>query len=301
MHQPLINLAWLHIDLWGTRPDARDYNRASHWPWVVLVGETWIPHSKAVTDTAKYMPTSFGWMPRNPQETISSGYKAWEFLYYLYGLGPSLFYGILPEPYYSHYCRLVRAIWIIFQHAVSRDQLIITHGLLHQWVLDFEEIYCQRNPGRLHFVCQCVHSLTHLSRERQQLGPLWLTSQWNMERVIGYLGLLLRQPSNAFQNLAAQAQCVTISNTLVALFPGFEKMRGNPRGSKDLGDGYLLLEPKDATPYNISLAKQMALEKFFPGSPDVGHTLCQWGHLMLPTEQTTRSWWKEVERCSDMT
>ena len=66
-----------------------------------------------------------------------------------------------------------------------------------------------------------------------------------MERVIGYLGSLLRQPSNVFQNLAAQAGQVAITNALVAMWPDLEQKQSDPRGSEDLGDGYLLLGPKD--------------------------------------------------------
>ena len=255
MHQPLINLAALFLDLWCAQPDAHDFDCASLWPWAVLIRETWKTHGKAVVDATKYLPTLFGQIPQNPQEKVSSGYKAWEFLNYIYSLGPSLFYSILPEPYYSHYCQLVQVIWIIHQHAILGEQLVTMHGLLHQWVLNLKKLYCQQNPDWLHFVHQCVHSLTHLSREMHQLGPLWLSSQWTMERVIGYLGSLLRQPSNTFQNFAAQTQCVVISNALVAMFPEIKKMQGNPQRSEDLGDGYLLLELKGASPYDTSPAE----------------------------------------------
>ena len=187
MHQPLINMAALLFDLWCKRPDARDHDPSSEWPWAVLTGETWIRHGKVVAQAARYLPTSFGRTPRNPQEKISSGYKAWEFLYYVYGEGPGIFFNILPDVYYSHFCRLVRAIRIIFQMSILQDELTLAHGLLLQWVLDFERLYCERKPERLHLVRQCVHSLTHLARETCRLGPLWLSSQWTMERVIGYM------------------------------------------------------------------------------------------------------------------
>ena len=153
-----------------------------------------------------FLPTSFGRVPRNPQEKISSGYKACELLYYIYSLGPGVFFEVLPEEYYSHFCRLVHAIRLIYQQTITREQLLLVHRLLLQWVLDFELLYCRRRPERLHFVRQCVHSLTHLARETHCLGPLCLSSQWTMERVIGYLGSLLRQPSNPFRNLAAQTR-----------------------------------------------------------------------------------------------
>lgn len=304
MHQPLINLATLLLDLWCERPAARDADPWSTWPWAVLTGDVWVEHGKLVERCARHMPTSFGRTPRNPQEKLSSGYKAWELLYYVYGQGPGVFFGVLPEDYYSHFCVLVRAIRIIHQHTISREQLITAHRLLLQWVLDFEILYCRRMPDRLHFVRQCVHSLTHLATETYRLGPLWLSSQWTMERVIGYLGSLLRQPSNVFRNLASQAKQVATTNALIAMWPDFERKKEDPRGSKDLGDGYLLLGPRDSFPYQLSREEQRALDQFFENYPDDNdtnrHTIYRWGRLKIPTEQIARSQWKELERCSDM-
>ena len=300
MHQPLINLAALLLDLWCARPEARDYDRTTVWPWAVLTGDVWVQHGKTVANAATFLPTSFGRPPRNPQEKISSGYKAIELLNYIYGLGPGVFFRVLPEDYYSHFCRLVRAIRIIYQQTITRDQLNTAHRLLLQWVLDFEILYCNRNQDRLHFVRQCVHSLTHLGRETHRLGPLCLSSQWTMERVIGYLGSLLRQPSNPFRNLAAQTRRVAISNSLFAIWPDLDKTEENPRGSIELGDNYLLLGPKDVSPHQLSLSEQTALEEFFdPGNIDLT-SIYRYGRLKIPTGQTARSRWKETDRCSDM-
>ena len=41
MHQPLINLATLLLDLWCARPGAHDYDCFSVWPWAVLTGDVW--------------------------------------------------------------------------------------------------------------------------------------------------------------------------------------------------------------------------------------------------------------------
>jgi len=300
MHQPLINLAALLLDLWCAQPEACDHDRMTDWPWAVLTGDVWVQHGKAVANASTSLPSSFGRTPQNPQEKISSGYKAWELLYYIYGLGPGVFYRILPDEYYSHFCRLVHAIRIIYQKTIARAQLNLVHQLLLQWVLDFEILYCNRNPNHLHFIRQCVHSLTHLARETHRLGPLSLLSQWTMERVIGYLGSLLRQPSNPFRNFAAQARQVAVSNALFAMWPDLEKPKDNPRGSMELGDNYILLGPKDISPYRLSPPERTALDQFF-GNLDVDRqSVYRWGRLRIPTEQTARSRWKELERCSDM-
>ena len=304
MHQPVINMAALFLDLWCARPDARDFDRSSVWPWAVLVGDTWKKHGAVVAKAARYLPTSFGRVPRNPQEKVSSGYKAQEFLYYLYGLGPGVFFNLLPEPYYSHFCKLVRGIRLIYQRTLSKQQLIDAHTLLLQWVSEFESIYYQRKPERLHFVRQCVHSLAHLAKETYRLGPLCLSAQWTMERVIGYLGSLLRQPSNIFRHLAAQSRRLAYVNAMVALWPEFLIEEKDPRGSKDLGEGYLLLGPTDTTLHHFLDAEQTALDIFCSGATcltDVdSQSVYRWGRLQLPCGQIARSCMKEVERCPNM-
>ena len=305
MHQPVINMASLLFDLWCARPGLRSHDSSSSWPWAVLVGDVWDAHGRVVAHAAKYLPTSFGRTPRNPQEKISSGYKAWEFLYYLYGEGPGIFFNVLPQPYYLHFCKLVRAIRIIYQRSISREQLLLAHKLLLEWCVEFEILYCQRKAERLHFVRQCVHSLTHLAKETHRLGPLSLSAQWTMERVIGVLGSLLRQPSNPYANLAAQAQKMAHINALVAMWPSFEKAKEDPRGSIDLGDSYLLLGPKeDSGSYRVTPREEEALDTFcsvHQDSEDVDRkSVFRWGRLKLPTEQIARSRWKELERCSTM-
>jgi hypothetical protein len=124
-----------------------------------------------------------------------------------------------------------------------------------------------------------------------------------MERVIGYLGSLLGQPSNPFRKLAAQTKRVAATNALVAMWPDFEKTKNPPRGYRDLGDGYLLLSPKDTDPHHISPPERTAFEDFFrdQSENDQQSILFRWGRLQIPTTQIARSTWKEMDRCSDMT
>ena len=63
MHQLLINLAGLLLDLWCARPAACDFNRSSQWPWAILTGDIRENHGKVIEDAARYLPTSFGHAP----------------------------------------------------------------------------------------------------------------------------------------------------------------------------------------------------------------------------------------------
>jgi hypothetical protein len=268
MHQPVINLTALMLDLWCDRDGCRKGDPDGIWPWAVLRGEVWKAHGAAVARAASYFPRSFDRTPRNPAEKISSGYKAWELLLYVYGLGPGLFYGLLPEEYYRHYCKLVVGIRIIYQRKISQLQLKLADRLLLEWVIEFELLYYQRKPERLHFVRQCVHAVTHLGPETFRLGPPSLSAQWTMERMIGYFGSLIKQPSNPFANLAEQAKKVAEVNAIVAIYPGFERKKKDPRGSIDLGGGFLLLGPKDQKPHHFSSLEQTALDNFYSSLPN---------------------------------
>jgi hypothetical protein len=299
MHQPVINLTALMFDLFCDREGCRKGVRGA-WDWAVLKGDVWKAHGKAVADAAPWFPRSFDRTPRNPADKLSSGYKAWELLLYFYGLGPGLFYGILPERYYQHYCKLVVAIRIFYQRQITHPQLELAHKFLLEWVVEFEHLYYQRKTEHLHFVRQCVHSLIHLGPETIRLGPPALSAQWTMERVIGVFGSLLRQPSNIFSNLREQAKKVAEINAVVAMWPEIEIKTGEPRGSLNLGQGYILLGPKDTKPYPLSPAERTALATFYSDLP-LEHpqtSVYRWGRLLIPTEQTARSRWKEVDRSS---
>ena len=126
-----------------------------------------------------------------------------------------------------------------------------------------------------------------------------------MERVIGILGSLLKQHSNPYANLTAQAQKMAHVNVMVAMCPSFDKEEKDPCGSVDLGDGYLLLGPKeDSGPYCVLPVEETMLDVFFSDLQDAGgvdwRSIYQLGRLKLPTEQIARSQWKEIERCLDM-
>ena len=123
-----------------------------------------------------------------------------------------------------------------------------------------------------------------------------------MERLIGIFGSLLKQPSNPFPHLAEQAKKVAEINAITAMWPDLERSKRDPRGSINMGNGYLLLGPKDEKPYRLSSAEHAAVATFYSSLPNLDSTpprsVYRWGRLQIPTEQTARSYWKEVVRSS---
>ncbi|KAI0309882.1 hypothetical protein OF83DRAFT_1071358 [Amylostereum chailletii] len=251
MHILTLNITALLIALWRGTIDCDPKDSRETWDWVVLTGAVWKAHGAAVAAARCYLPGSFDRPPRDPAETINSGYKAWEFCLWIFGLGPALLHGILPHVYWKHFCKLVYAIRILQQHSIRAEQLPLAHRAILEFTEEFEELYCQGKPERIHFVRQCVHGLSHLAPEVMRIGPGALASQWTLENTIGNLGREIKQDHHYYANLEQRAVCRASVNALKVGIPDIEpdrpynQERRLPRGAYDIGDGFVLLTAKD--------------------------------------------------------
>ena len=104
--------------------------------------------------------------------------------------------------------------------------------------------------------------------------------------MIGIFGSLIKQPSNPFANLTKQAKKVAEINSIITMYPSFEQVAKDPCGSIDIGDGYLLLGPKDVKHYHLSDAEQQALAIFYSKLGTVPRrSIYQWARLQIPGGQ----------------
>ena len=182
MHLAALNILDLMISLWHGMMDCTKPDNRSTWTWAVLQRRNvWHEHGSAVAGVLHYLPSSFDRPPRNIAEKLTSGYKAWEFLLYLYGLGPGLLYNVLPEEYYMNYCKLVYGVHLMNQHRIMHDNLCQVYLALTSFAQEFKIIYCQHLSTWIHFVWPCIHSLVHLLHEVICLGPPICSSQWTLE------------------------------------------------------------------------------------------------------------------------
>ena len=298
MHQPVINLCDLLISLWRGQMKVYGLDKRETWDWAVFMGSGhWKEHGKEVASAAPFFPSSFGRPPRNPAKKLSSGYKAWELLLYIYGLGPGVFYGILPDKYYQHFCKLVFGIRTIYQRSVSVESLEEADFALREYVIQFEELYYQRKIDRLHFARQCLHSLTHLASETLRCGPLSGCAQWCMENAVGSFGREVRSHSNTFANIANRGVIRAQINAIKAKIPDLEPEPTLPRGSFPFGDGYALLGARDNIRRPVSDCEAVAIHA--SGIPDDLNQppgpvkVLRWARLLLPNGQVARCAWKE--------
>ncbi|KAF8839763.1 hypothetical protein BDN67DRAFT_904895 [Paxillus ammoniavirescens] len=303
MHLVSLNLPDLLIPLWRGTFECDPNDDKTTWPWAILVGDIWDKFGKCIASTTTYLPGCFDHPPRNPAEKINSGYKAWEFTLLLYGLGPMVLYDILPLPYWTHFCKLVRAVRIISQYSISLSELREAARLFAEFIEEFEDLYYQRKPERLHFTRQSIHALGHYAREVVTKGPLICSSQWTMERTIGNLVAEIRQPSNPFKNLAKRALRRAQHNALIVMTPSIDPDHNKPlfpRWSKPIGNGFALLKAQERYRHWTTIPEGHAihiyLQNHFPHSPDLqlftmegAYRACRWARLRLPNGLTCRS------------
>jgi hypothetical protein len=297
MHLISLNIPDLLLGLWRGTIECDPTDSKQTWDWMVLVGDIWKIHGQHVADATPYLPGSFDRPPRNPAEKISSGYKAWEFLHYIFSLGPGLLYEVLPDRYWRNYCKLVAGVRLLHQRTITKIQLLQGHTLLVTFVTEFEEIYYQRKKSRLHFCRQSLHALLHVGPEIPRLGPGINYSQWPMERTIGNLGEEIRQPSNPFQNLSQRGVRRARVNSLIAMMPELAPKSKSPRISIDLGDNFILLGARDI-PRQVPETEANAIQNYYlskrlPISVDTQIWVAKWARLQLPNQQIVRTGWKE--------
>ena len=206
-------------------------------------------------------------------EKLTSGYKAWKFLLYLYGLCLGLLYGVLPDAFYSNFCKLVFSIHLMNQHRITVDNVCDAHQALLSFAQKFELVYCQHLPTRIHFVWPCIHSLMHLPHKVICIGPPICSSQWTLERTIKNLGKEIKQHSNPFANLSQCGIWHARINTLKAMMPDLD-INGSteenlPQGCKDMGQGYLLLCAREKEARSLQDCEAKALCNFLNIPADI--------------------------------
>ncbi|KAG1890997.1 hypothetical protein F4604DRAFT_1876202 [Suillus subluteus] len=280
MHVAAINAGDLLIPLWRGLFRANPTDNKATWHWAVLTKETWKKHGSSIADATPYLPGSFDRPPRNPAEKINSGYKAWEWLLYLYGMGPATLYGILPNPYWTNFCRLARGLRLMQQYHISQSELLDGHQHLLDFADEFKEIYYQCRNDWLHFIHLWIHSLTHIGPETVNKGPPICSSQWTMERTISNLGQEIRlHNSSIYANLSQRAVRRCQVNAIKAIIP-------DNRTFNEGND-----QPISSCPCESdAIIRHLATNGIYVASAP---PITRWARLCLPNGQVARSAWKE--------
>jgi hypothetical protein len=309
MHLPALNVPDLLYPVWRAESDmhyAQDFQDRSEWPWAqsLQLEPSWQEYGPKTAASQPYFPGWYDRFPRDPEEKMSSGYKAWEYMILLYGLGPMDPRPRLPEEYWTRFCKLVCVFDILGQEKITATELQEARELTQALHLEFENLYVKRCPARGHFVRIFFHSLLHMPNEVLLKGPTAYYSQWTIERVIGILKEDLRLHSNPFSNLPHIVMRLAQTNALCAMVPGLETRKPSPQDvGEDLGDNYYALHPRDQSMYHAPRPEAELIDTYIRtrNEPLVidpewqqKHTVRRFGRLALPNGSIARTAWRET-------
>ncbi|KAF7314800.1 hypothetical protein MKEN_00954400 [Mycena kentingensis (nom. inval.)] len=285
MH-PILNLMDLLIPLWRGLYRCEKTDNVADWDWAVLGEEVWNAHGAWVAELSKYFPISFDNPPRNPALKINSGYKCYEFLMYLFGLGPALLYGILPGNYYRNLCSLIRGYRLLLQYEISVADVDEAENRLITFAESFEDMYVERRADRIHFV------------------PETSMREWAIECMFGSLGDELQQHSNPYAHFTALGIRRCQVNALTTILPDLVPKKGLPRGAIPLAPGYAMLHRADKCYRRVNEPEEDAImvymESVFEDKRMAAEAIRQWdgkvrrfARALLPNGQVARCAWSE--------
>ena len=306
MHLTVLNDPDLFLKLFTGKMNIYEPDDKSTWDWAIFYknNDLWRAHGETVVRAVPFIPSSFGRAPRDPAKKLNTGYKAWEFQQYIYGLGPTLFRHLLPRKYWLNFCKLVAGVRILQRHAIAHGDLVRGHNLLSEFAREYEDLYYQRMEARIHFVRQSIHLLTHMAPETFRIGPLACYAQWTLETAIGNLGREIHQDRDPFANLTQRAVMRAQVNSLYARFPRieFEIGRWSSQSSHrcEFEDGFIFLPRCEDNPSPLSDDELLAFKAYWSTQPwplaDIDawpNAVCRWAKLQLPNGQKARSVWYE--------
>lgn len=117
-------------------------------------------------------------MPRplvnNSKYWKASEWKNWFFYYSVF-----ILQDLMEPEYFNHDSQLACGIFILNQSSITPEELKLIKSLLTAFVAKFQTLY---NPRYMSFN---IHSLLHLSEVVHDLGPLWVTSCFPFEDLLG--------------------------------------------------------------------------------------------------------------------
>ncbi|KAF9784483.1 hypothetical protein BJ322DRAFT_849234 [Thelephora terrestris] len=152
-----------------------------------LSGEVWSEICKAGSETGDTIPSSFGSrMPNIETERSHMTAEAWAF-WSMY-LAPILLRNRFSRRrYYDHFIKLVRLIHTCISFELKRSEVEGIRKGFQEWVLEYEEIFYQKNLSRMSACPVTIHGLLHIADGIEATGPVWAAWAFVMERYCGWV------------------------------------------------------------------------------------------------------------------
>ena len=116
-----------------------------------------------------------------------------------------LFDGHLPNECLDGLSIFSELAHLCFQYTLTQRQVEQVESLSTTFISHFENFYVKRERDRIHYFRYTIHLLLHLSLSIRQCGPLMCSSQYWVEKYIGWIMERTNARNNAAQSMTGLA------------------------------------------------------------------------------------------------
>ena len=213
---------------------------------------------------------SFGRCVRERDTKSYQNWKAEECRWFICDYATVLLNGHLPRAYLSGVRILSNLLELAFRPTLTSEDVEMIGSLSHAFVSHYEERYFQFHEERVRLCKSTVHALLHLADNVLNCGPLILSSQFWMERYIGFVKNRLNATNNVTESLTQNAELLEAYK----IFFGehfVEKNVGNSLGDEGEQHGAVRSESIRSLSnprFNMKLLLRLLASKLYPSLSD---------------------------------
>ncbi|KAI0039377.1 hypothetical protein FA95DRAFT_1655109 [Auriscalpium vulgare] len=184
--------------LWDT------WNKAGEGEMIYVDPEKLKAFGELVPRAMATVPPTFCGPVRDPNLKRHSQYKIYEWMalvyWFIIPIGIELEFPVQLLYNFSQYVEILEFAMTITPRTDSDLQLL--HNLIKNFLLDYERLYVNNDPDKVHRCRLCVFQLIHIPKHIQWNGSLRIGSQSTMERAIGEISHSIRSKKAPYAHMA---------------------------------------------------------------------------------------------------
>lgn len=197
--------------------------------------QLWESLSRDIVESAVTIPALFGPVLRNFLEHINQMTAA-EWQQFTFLLAPVYLKDILPDEDYDEFISLVEGIQLSCDYILTKQDLTEMEERMLRFSIYYEKRYYRLEWERLKACLPVFHQILHVPQAMRWAGPMYVYSQWAMERFCGTLAGMAKSRVATNRNLSIGLTLLEQKSTLVYVID-----HGVPESEDEDEDGNIRL------------------------------------------------------------
>ncbi|RPA71030.1 hypothetical protein BJ508DRAFT_336475 [Ascobolus immersus RN42] len=155
--------------------------------------------------------------------TYCNKMKAANWKLWMISQSPIHYLGELMDPYYSEYINLIEAIRLATKYALTQREIDEIRNRFFRFTAFFEKHIYQHDFTRIAACLPTYHQLRHVADAIEEMGPMYVYSQWTCERACGMMAASVKSRVAPNENMAINLEITEMENMLEYVIPEYAK------------------------------------------------------------------------------